>query len=240
MLKTRYILIYRERESRTDERTSNNKAVFLLSFSKREIFSNLMSEEEKGEEDSREEMYSLWLTPFSDTEYRDAISTYDSIGFRPHVTLSPSFRCERRLASRIAKEISKRLKGFKIELEVQEIDHSSAFFKSIFIRIKSTDSLMRATAIARGEIESTLSSGYPRKDEAFDPHISITYGDRSQEERKRIVVEVLKKYDSLRKHKTFASNLIVVCTSQRKNYNKWEIHDVLPISNHSPSSDRKE
>ena len=192
----------------------------------------------KEDDDTEGDTYSLWLTPFSDRVYCGAISKYDSIGFRPHVTLCPSFRCaDRSQASKIATSISKRLKGFKIELEGLEIDHSDAFFKSVFIRIKSTDSLMRATAIARAEIHSTLSSGYPRKDEAFDPHISITYGDRSEEERKRIALEIRK--TSLQKHKTFASNLIVVCTTQRQNYNKWEIHDALPLLSHHPT-DRKE
>lgn len=180
-----------------------------------------------GEEDDRQgDTYSLWLTPFSDRGYCDAISKYDSIGFRPHVTLCPSFRCRKREASRIATSISKRLKGFKIVLEGKEIDHSDAFFKSVFIRIKSTDSLMRATAIARAEIEKSLK--YPRKDEAFDPHISITYGDRSEGERKRIALEI--QNTSLQKHETYASYLYVVCTTQRKNYNKWEVHAVLPLS----------
>ena len=179
------------------------------------------------EDDREEETYSLSLTPFSDREYRDVISKYDSIGFPPHVTLCPSFRCASRSeASKIANSISKRLKGFKIQLEGQEIDHSDAFFKSVFVRIKSTDSLMRATAIARAEIEKSLK--YPRKDEAFDPHISITYGDRSEEERKRIALEI--QNTSLQKHETYASYLYVVCTTQRKNYNKWEVHAVLPLS----------
>ena len=191
----------------------------------------------KEDDDIEGDTYSLWLIPSSDRKYCDAIKKYDSIGFRPHVTLCPSFRCRKREASKIATSISKRLKGFKIELGGQEIAHSDAFFKSVFIRIKSTDSLMRATAIARAEIHSTLSSGYPRKDEAFDPHISITYGDRSEEERKRIVLEIHK--TSLKKHRTFASNLIVVCTTQRQNYSKWEIHDALPLLSHHPT-DRKE
>ena len=94
--------------------------------------------------------------------------------------------------------------------------------------MKSTDSLMRATAIARAEIQSKLSS-YPRKDEAFDPHISIVYGERTQKDRKRIAVEILNRYVALHEHKTYATNLILVCTSQRERYEKWEICEELPI-----------
>ena len=141
----------------------------------------------KEDDDTEGDTYSLWLIPSSDRKYCDAIKKYDSIGFRPHVTLCPSFRCaDRSQSSKIATSISKRLKGFKIELEGLEIDHSDAFFKSVFIRIKSTDSLMRATA-SRAEILRCRRD--IRKDEAFDPHISVRT-ETGQKRRKRIALEI--------------------------------------------------
>ena len=126
--------------------------------------------------------------------YCGAISKYDSIGFRPHVTLCPSFRCaDRSQASKIATSISKRLKGFKIELEGLEIAHSDAFFQICIYKDQVDGFVDEATAIARAEIHSTLSSGYPRKTK-----LSIhTFPLRTETGQKRNANELPLKYAKL-------------------------------------------
>jgi 2'-5' RNA ligase len=179
------------------------------------------------QEEDKMESYSLWLRPVPGKVYQDAIKMYDEIGFPPHVTLCPSFQTKNpKEVEHIARKIAKRCG--RVRLEFKELDHSKAFFKCVFVRLKSTGSLMRATAIARNEIASS-SIEYSRKDEVFDPHISIAYGERPRKERERIVSELKKMFEPT-KTVSLVSSLIVVCTTKRERYSEWTINLEVQIT----------
>ncbi len=183
----------------------------------------------------RMETFSLWIVPERDAEkhYADAIYAFDSIGFRPHVTLCPSFKSKNLDdAKSIAIEIAKSLSNEKIELIFDEIDHSEYLFKSVFVRLKSTKSLIKASKIAREII--SLSRSYERRDEAFDPHVSIAYGERSRDERESIVKKLtgmLQKITAKNKYAlvSCASSLALVRTTTRERYDLWSIDLEIPL-----------
>lgn len=129
-----------------------------------------------------EEQYSLWITPSG--EVKDILqkiinklsSSYNGPIFEPHMTLLGNIKTNKDQMIENARKLSSMLRQFS--LSFSEVSFSTTYFQSVFIRVRSTSSLMNANMKAK-EI-------YKDENTVFMPHISVLYGDHSMEEREKI------------------------------------------------------
>lgn len=148
-----------------------------------------------------EEQYSLWITPSGEVKevlqkiINRLSSSYNGPIFEPHMTLLGNIKIHKDQMIEKAKNLSTELTQFP--LSFSEASFSTTYFQSVFIRVKSTASLMNANMKAK-EI-------YRQENTVFMPHISVLYGDHSMEEREKITYGII-----LPTHTFMATSLVVV------------------------------
>lgn len=130
------------------------------------------------------EKYSLWLRPFGDVAFsiqqriNKLSDKYGSPRFEPHVTLISGLRYGETELIQLTKTMAGSLKPFDILLT--KAGYRDKFYQSLFVHVKKSEALMNAyhTALQLFDIE---------EGEEFVPHLSLMYGDFSQEEKERIL-----------------------------------------------------
>jgi len=116
--------------------------------------------------------FSVWLVPeTSDKEYLEEIikqlaDKYSSPLFVPHLTLLPDANIKLDELKIAIKQIFKDTKAFKVNVE--GINQSEAFFKTVFIEIKLKEILKNLfIGYSQNKFGAILST--------FKPHISLIY-----------------------------------------------------------------
>ena len=130
------------------------------------------------------EKYSLWLRPFGDTAFsiqqriNKLSEKYGTPSFEPHVTLISGIRYGETELIQLTDTLAGALKPF--DLLLTKAGYRDKFYQSLFVHIKKSDELMNAynTALRLFDYEA---------EEEYIPHLSLLYGDLSQEEKERIL-----------------------------------------------------
>jgi len=128
--------------------------------------------------------YSLWLQPDVDITYRlqgyiDKLSTkYETPVFEPHVTLLGGLRSTETELLSLAETLASSLRPF--ELKLTKAGYTEHYYQSLFIHIKKSSSLMEAHSLS-----CRLFDCDPKK--KYMPHLSLLYGELSQNEKERIL-----------------------------------------------------
>lgn len=130
------------------------------------------------------EKYSLWLRPFGDIAFsiqqriNKLSEKYDSPSFEPHVTLLSGLRYGETELIHLTKTLASGLKPFDILLT--KAGYRDKYYQSLYVHVKKSEELMKAyqTALQLFDID---------EQEEFIPHLSLMYGDFSQEEKERIL-----------------------------------------------------
>lgn len=128
--------------------------------------------------------HSLWLRPFGDIAFslqqriNKLSDTYGSPSFEPHVTLLSGMRYGETELIQLTDTLAGALEPFNIVLT--SAGYKNAYYQSLFVHVKKSDELMNAHHTARQLF------GYDAGEE-FMPHLSLMYGDFSQEEKERIL-----------------------------------------------------
>jgi 2'-5' RNA ligase len=128
--------------------------------------------------------YSLWLRPFGDIAFsiQQRINKLsDKFGtpkFEPHVTLISGLRHGETELVQLTKTLAGSLKPFDILLT--NAGYRNKYYQSLYVHVKKNEALMNAyqTALHLFDIEES---------EEFIPHLSLLYGDLSQQEKERIL-----------------------------------------------------
>lgn len=128
--------------------------------------------------------YSLWLRPFGDTAFsiqqriNKLSKNYGTPSFEPHVTLLSGIRYGETELIQLTETLAGALKPF--DLLLTKAGYRDKFYRSLFVHIKKSDELMNAykTALRLFDYE---------EEEEYMPHLSLMYGDISQEEKERIL-----------------------------------------------------
>lgn len=128
--------------------------------------------------------YSLWLRPFGDVAFsiqqriNKLSEQYNAPSFEPHVTLLSGMRYGETELIQLTDTLAGALKPFDILLT--KAGYRDKFYQSLFVHIKKSEELMNAyqTAVQLFGCE---------EQEEFIPHLSLMYGDFSQEEKERIL-----------------------------------------------------
>ncbi|MGK7369382.1 MAG: 2'-5' RNA ligase family protein [Candidatus Halalkalibacterium sp. M3_1C_030] len=130
------------------------------------------------------EKYSLWLRPFGDIAFKiqqrinKLSDKYDTPSFEPHVTLLSGLRYGETELTQLTETLAGALSPF--ELLLTKAGYRDKFYQSLFVHIKKSDELMNA-------YNTALQLFGREADEEFIPHLSLMYGDISQEEKERIL-----------------------------------------------------
>ncbi|WP_421521783.1 haloacid dehalogenase [Ochrobactrum quorumnocens] len=117
--------------------------------------------------------YSIWLRPaqddlkFLEEIVRDLSQRFNSTVFEPHATLVPdmSYSVEELLPKVISLAIGRR----PLELLIEDVTGSEAYFRSFYARLEKAPPLMRLKQDSL-EISSEASL------QSFMPHVSLAYG----------------------------------------------------------------
>ena len=105
---------------------------------------------------------------------------YDAPLFEPHITLLGNIILPQEEIIEKAHRLAKLLRPF--EAELGEIDISSTYWQSVFVRIKGSASLIDAYFKA--------TEVFSKENEVFMPHMSLVYGDFDARTRAEIARQI--------------------------------------------------
>ncbi len=126
--------------------------------------------------------FSLWIKPSTQIlEYSQPIierlsKEYSLPLFPAHITLLGEFIREKDEIVEKTKAYAKTLTPF--EIQFSEVSFSTTFFQAVFFRVKSSAKLLEANLHAKEQFEIENS--------VYMPHMSITYGNKTIQEREDI------------------------------------------------------
>ena len=131
--------------------------------------------------------FSLWLMPEGEafTGFGDLIARlaaqHRTPAFPPHLTLLGGVSVPEPVAVALSARLAQSIACLR--LETAGVVHSDAYFRAVAVRVKPVPELLdlRSRALAALGLEGGL---------AFDPHLSLLYGDLAATEREAIVGQV--------------------------------------------------
>ncbi len=158
-----------------------------------------------------ENSYTLWVIPSPEIKkiLEDVIlklgDKYKGPYFEPHMTLLGNISCTKEEVIEKTKELCREIKSFEISLG--EISFSTTYFQSVFVRVKSSASLM--------ELNLKAKEVFKMENSLFMPHMSLLYGNQQMELREKAVSEV-----KLPSNLSFKVDKLVVtpCTDDPKDW----------------------
>jgi len=165
--------------------------------------------------------HSIWLRPAHDDLkflveiVRDLSQRFNSPVFEPHATLVPDMNCS---AEELLPQVISLAIGRKpIDLLIEDVTGSEAYFRSFYAALEKTPPLMRLKQDSL-EISSEASL------QSFMPHISLAYGiDDST--LKQTEIQRLAKELSGRKLRF--DRLVIVSSSSDTPINEWHVkHEI--------------
>jgi 2'-5' RNA ligase len=135
--------------------------------------------------------YSLWLVPewksvahiaFQQV-IRELAKEYCMPNFVPHVTLLGGVQGDEKTILKETQELAALIAPYEIELE--DIGSNGTYFQNLFLKVRSTKSVMNANSLAQQFFQVDAGD--------YFPHLSLAYGDCPPER-----VAVLRRHVSVR------------------------------------------
>ncbi len=121
--------------------------------------------------------YSIWFVPQGKdfTKFKNLINNIskenNSPLFDPHATLLPNVKLPLKEIESKVQKLAQQISSFKISLT--SIDTTTSFFRSLFLNIELTPTLIQAhqTATEVFDLDSNIE---------YKPHFSLLYGEQKQ------------------------------------------------------------
>ena len=128
---------------------------------------------------------SLWIVPPDPLldALREAVARFAGLTgtppFEPHVTLLGDLRGSPRGAHPLARELAEAVAPFVVRFE--GLAAGDSFFRSVYLRVAPSEELFAARRAAERLFAGQFGAG--KREEAFEPHLSLAYGadDRTRE-----------------------------------------------------------
>jgi len=164
--------------------------------------------------------YSLWFMPAKDqkvlleNKIKTLANQHGGPKFDPHVTLLSSFFDDESTLLYKTKNLSKKIRSFEIIFD--QVRYLNEFFRSLFIEIKFSEELK--------SVRSTAAKEFGWKDKNYIPHLSLMYGNYSDQ----IKINIIKKMGALPKILTV--NKIYLVHNDEINF-KWKVIEGFKINN---------
>lgn len=165
--------------------------------------------------------YSLWLMPegkdldnfknfFSDIHKKAKITSFES-----HVTLLGGLSLEE---SKIVDQINKiAVETAPFKIYFTEVGETGDFYKSIFLKCKETEELMKVNKLAQKLFSTTQS---------YNPHMSIVYGNIRPHTKK----EILNSINPLIIKSLFFKVVSIYLCKAFGTYDQWKIVHKIPLN----------
>ena len=134
----------------------------------------------------------LWLLPSASVQDRfatliDTLSRrHGTPRFAPHITLTGSLDSPADEISLRTSDLAARLRPVPVQLT--EVGWSDEYFRCLFIRAAASPELLAAHRTACAHLGRS-------PDTDFMPHLSLIYGNLSQDQKDRIVDEIGRRFD---------------------------------------------
>ena len=164
--------------------------------------------------------YSIWLMPAKEqkvvleNKIKTLANQHGGPKFDPHITLLSSFVDDESTLLYKTKNLSKKIRSFKVIFD--QVRYLNEFFRSLFIEIKFSKELK--------SVRSTAEKEFGWKDKNFIPHLSLMYGNYSNQ----IKIDIIKKMGALPKVLTI--NKIYLAHNDEINF-KWKVIEGFKINN---------
>ncbi len=134
-----------------------------------------------------ETLYSVWLIPENKAEIRKIITNLSNIfktpTFEPHITLVENLAGKRRLHITKFSQLANSAKSFKLRMKT--LMAGQDYFKCLYISIEQSPDLQRLRDAAL-----RIFAANPPK--IYDPHMSLLYGNLSNEELSKVFSDMRK------------------------------------------------
>lgn len=129
-------------------------------------------------------VYSLWLQPSGDIAYRlqerinKMSKQYGTPSFAPHITLLGGLKSSETELVSLTDTLVSSLSPFDVTLT--KAGYSDEFYQSLFLHVEKNSMLE--------EVRNRVCKLFDVRDpDGYRPHLSLLYGDLSQEEKERIL-----------------------------------------------------
>lgn len=158
--------------------------------------------------------YSLWIIPENESqlEMQQVVKKYSQqfgyTQFTPHVTLYEVSGREEQEVIEGVKQIASEIEPF--ELEFGDVEFSTTYFQSVFLRVKTVAHLLNAHLKLRMKFNSD-------DNHVYMPHISLVYGEHDMETKEEIAKEI--KINS----KGFKAEKISIVKSTSNDPKDWHV-----------------
>jgi 2'-5' RNA ligase len=133
--------------------------------------------------------YSLWIMPSGEVyaELNNIIlglsQRYNSPLFKPHITLTGGLFGDEKDLIEKTRNLANNVKPFDVKLNTLGLKCVDEYFKSLFIKVKETNQIMDANKKAREIFNYGPNTKYM-------PHMSLIYGNFSNELKNEIISDV--------------------------------------------------
>lgn len=165
--------------------------------------------------------HSIWLRPanddliFLEKIVRDLGQRFNSPVFEPHATLVPDMNCS--AEELLPQVISLAIERKPLELSIEDVTGSEAYFRSFYAGLEKTAPLMR---LKQDSLEISSEAGL----QGFMPHVSLAYGvDASALKR----TEMQRLSEQLSGRKLRFDRLVIVSSSSDTPIDAWHVkHEI--------------
>ncbi len=134
--------------------------------------------------------YSLWLRPDRNTTevlqgvIKQLAAKYDAPVFPPHITLLGAINCMETEVSQLAQSLASNARQFQVEC--QGLETRQRYFQCVYLRTRLDENLADIQKRASELSGQTLT-------EAYKPHISLLYGNVSEDSKQVMLANPLLK-----------------------------------------------
>jgi 2'-5' RNA ligase len=166
--------------------------------------------------------YSLWLMPTGKlltrlTQMIEELSRdRQELCFEPHVTLLGTILGSQPDFSSKTRQLASMIKPYDIQLD--RVEYLDEFFRSLFVRVKPTGSVLEANRKARLIFQQS-------QDPEYLPHLSLMYGDFPTAAKEEVLAKIGREF----RHR-FKVRAIYLCLTEGEPKD-WHRVEEFPLNN---------
>jgi 2'-5' RNA ligase len=185
--------------------------------------------------------HSLWMVPREGSAtvkaYSEIVSQtaqeLNTFDFLPHITLVAAITTGEEDVLKRTRELGKQLAPYQYELD--GISYRDAYFQCVYATYQRTPEVVAANELAR--------QVFPEKqsDPPYMPHLSLIYGDLTEEEKTKTVIPKLEKAFEQRSDYTHTIQVDAIqLWSTQGDVAEWYVVETIPLTGNSNGTKNSE
>ena len=173
--------------------------------------------------------HSLWLCPAGasgdafQSIIQSASSSLDTFCFPPHITLVAAIMTSPEDVVERAKIVASKIAPYDFEFE--NVSQRNAYFQCVYCKMKRTEDVVNANKIAREVFTER------RTDPEYMPHLSLVYGDFTEEQKKDTIIPSLEtQIQQLAPQTTTIPVDSIEVWSTQGDVSEWYLVETVPLT----------